>query len=201
MKLSTKIGAVSAMILAPLYCAHSHPHSSFDFVSLGIASVDEDLLSDRYQSYGGLASISLTNRLFTQIGYMKTQDDLVIGNNVIESDFATFSLGLGYRFPIGHASEWYIAASLSDVNGSVSAGGQMLDLTGESYSATVGYVIRLSDFELGAALYHAEGLGDANESGIEASIRYYLSEHTSIDLSGDVGDEVKTLSIALSYHF
>lgn len=201
MKLSTKIGAVSAMILAPLYSAQSHPHPSFDFVSIGIASVDEDLLSDRYQSYGGLASISLTNRLFTQIGYMKTQDDLVIENKVIESDFAMFSLGLGYRFPISHASEWHITVSLSDVNGAIAEDNALLDSTSESYSATIGYVTRLSDFELGAALYHAEGLGDANVSGVRGKIRYYLAQRTSIDLSGDVNDEVKTLSIALSYHF
>lgn len=201
MKLSQTLSTIGFLALAPVFAANAHPHPSYDFISLGASSTNEDTFSDKYIGYGGIASISLTSRLFTQISYSKVQDDLIVGNNQIGSDFATFGVALGYRFPIGHATEWFIALGLSDTNGSVLVDDGLFDFTGESYSANVGYIARLSSWELSTNLFYSQGAGDTSASGLQAKVRYFMSDHFSLDLSGSANEEGDSVGLTVSYHF
>lgn len=184
----------------PTFSALSHPHTSYNYVSAGMMSIDDENGLGKYKNYGGKVSVLITEQVFTTVAYSKAQDTLTFNGIELEPDFATFELGIGYRMPISHSSDWMLSLKVADINGSINVANQLYDFSDEAYEGAAGYLVRFNRVELGADIYYKKE-SETNATGLKAKFRYFFADHFSIDLIGNISDNANQIGLTVSYHF
>lgn len=188
----------SALLLA-VGSAHAAESVRWDSVSLAYQSVDVD--GDKLTGFGVSATKLLGTNVFIGAGYSSVSDDVELLGSIMDLDFNSLSVGLGYRHGITGTTDVFGAVSYQDFEIEASYQGQSVSESDSGYGLEAGVRSLVThQLELGASLMYTD-VGDESETGFKLSATLHLTEHLSLGAGYGKADDVDTLSASASLFF
>jgi hypothetical protein len=168
---------------------------SWSYLDLAYVNTDIDRFDEDIDGFALRGSYEVVDKLFIFAGYAD-QGTTVSG---FDLDLETFSLGLGYAWPVGEALDVY--GKLGYVSAEVDVEG-FGDADDDGLSLAVGLRGRaVEQLELEGAVSYVD-LGDSgDDTTLDLGARWFFLPQFAVGLEGSFGDDANTYGLGVRWNF
>jgi hypothetical protein len=167
---------------------------SYSYVDVAYVNTDLDETSEDVDGLALRGSLEITEQVFLFAGY-SDQSGSIGGRDL---DFETYSLGVGYAWPIAPRMDLYGKIGYTEADADFRGFGGDDD----GYLLAFGLRSRVQEqLELEGSLNYVDLSDSGDDTSLGLSARWYFTEQFAAGVEGAFGDDANTYGIGVRWHF
>jgi hypothetical protein len=182
-----------------------HPGPNFNYLAASYGWTQNDEPDDTLNAVQFALSTHVVDAWFVQLSVYDANNDFQIQNVDVTNDTRAYNFGIGYEHDLNEHASLFYAISVTEVDSNLfinDKSDEVYIADDTSYSGTIGYALRQHDWEYTIAAQYAKSENNSDSAtNVTGEVKYHINHHWGVSLAVSAGDDTKSLSGVVYYHF